>query len=73
MSDTLLLVEDELPLARGVADYLRHARYQVVAVSRGNVVLEAVRQHRPDLVVLDVMRPGCRASMCCGISERPAA
>jgi len=58
MSDKLLLVEDEPSLARGVVDYLRHAGYEVAHVARGDATLAAVREHRPDLVVLDVMLPG---------------
>jgi len=58
MSDKLLLVEDEPSLARGVADYLRHAGYEVAHVPRGDAALAAVREHHPDLVVLDVMLPG---------------
>jgi DNA-binding response OmpR family regulator len=55
---TVLLVEDELALARGVVDCLRHAGYLVRHVERGDAALDAVRQHRPDLVVLDIMLPG---------------
>jgi DNA-binding response OmpR family regulator len=58
MSGTLLLVEDEPSLARGVADYLRHAGYQVAHVPRGDAALAAVRAYRPDVVILDVMLPG---------------
>ncbi len=58
MSDSVLLVEDELALARGVIDCLGHAGYQVRHVQRGDAALAAVQQHRPDVVVLDIMLPG---------------
>jgi DNA-binding response OmpR family regulator len=54
----LLLVEDEPALARGLADNFRDEGYEVRLESRGDRALAAVRESRPDLVVLDIMLPG---------------
>jgi DNA-binding response OmpR family regulator len=54
----LLLVEDEAALARGLADNFRDEGYEVRVEARGDRALAAVRDARPDLVVLDVMLPG---------------
>ena len=58
MTTRLLLVEDEPSLARGLADNFRDEGYEVRVVARGDAALAAVREVRPDLVVLDVMLPG---------------
>ena len=54
----LLLVEDEPALARGLADNFRDEGYEVRVEGRGDRALAAVRDMRPDLVVLDIMLPG---------------
>jgi DNA-binding response OmpR family regulator len=54
----LLLVEDEPALARGLADNFRDEGYDVRVEPRGDRALAAVREARPDLVILDVMLPG---------------
>ena len=58
MSDTVLLVEDEPALARGLVDNFRDAGYEVRLVRRGDAALAAVRDLKPDMVVLDIMLPG---------------
>jgi DNA-binding response OmpR family regulator len=58
MTTCLLLVEDEPSLARGLADNFRGEGYEVRVVARGDEALAAVREVRPDLVVLDIMLPG---------------
>jgi DNA-binding response OmpR family regulator len=58
MTDRVLLVEDEAALARGVADYLRHAGFEVRHLRRGDAAFAAVRDLQPDVVVLDIMLPG---------------
>jgi len=58
VSDRVLLVEDEVALARGVVDYLQHAGYDVRHVSRGDAAFAAARECEPDVVVLDIMLPG---------------
>jgi two-component system, OmpR family, phosphate regulon response regulator OmpR len=54
----LLLVEDEPSLARGLCDNFRDEGYEVRVEARGDRALAAVRDARPDLIVLDVMLPG---------------
>ena len=58
MTTRLLLVEDEPALARGLSDNFRDEGYEVQVEARGDRALAAVRDARPDLVVLDVMLPG---------------
>ena len=58
MSDTVLLVEDEPALARGLVDCFQHAGFEVQHLSRGDGALAAIRSYKPDVVVLDIMLPG---------------
>lgn len=55
---TILIVEDEAKLARLVADYLAAAGYRHHWLAEGAGVAGWVREHRPDLVLLDLMLPG---------------
>jgi two-component system alkaline phosphatase synthesis response regulator PhoP len=57
-SGTILIVEDEVSIQRVARAYLEHEGFQVVEAYSGNEVLELVQQHRPDLVILDLMLPG---------------
>jgi DNA-binding response OmpR family regulator len=54
----LLLVEDDPALARGLADNFRDEGYDVHQVTRGDEAVAAARDHRPQVVVLDVLLPG---------------
>jgi DNA-binding response OmpR family regulator len=55
---TVLVVEDELEIARVVRDYLARAGFEVIVVGDGDSALASVRGARPDLVVLDLGLPG---------------
>ena len=55
---SVLVVEDEMKIARVVRDYLTDAGYDVVMASSGEAALASARGHRPDLVVLDLGLPG---------------
>lgn len=63
----ILIVEDEEKIAHLLADYLQQAGYRSTWLADGLRVENEVRQHKPDLVVLDLMLPGrdglevCRA------------
>jgi DNA-binding response OmpR family regulator len=54
----VLVVEDEPALARGLGDHFRDEGYEVRLVGRGDQAVAAVREFRPQLVVLDVLLPG---------------
>ncbi|MDH4119289.1 MAG: response regulator transcription factor [Acidimicrobiia bacterium] len=54
----ILIVEDELKIGRLVRDYLENAGFDVTVVADGHSALSHIRQHRPDLVVLDLGIPG---------------
>ena len=54
---TILIVEDDPGLAEGLEYNLEAAGYDVVVARDGDAGLAAVREGRPDLVVLDLMLP----------------
>lgn len=55
---SILIVEDE----RAIASFLRRGLvfedFRVTVAATGEQALDAVREHRPDLVILDIMLPG---------------
>jgi DNA-binding response OmpR family regulator len=55
---TILVVEDELKIARLVRDYLEQAGYAVLTAPDGESGLTLWRSHGPDLIVLDLGLPG---------------
>jgi DNA-binding response OmpR family regulator len=54
---TVLVVDDEPKIVQLARDYLEHAGFAVVTAADGRAALQVVRQHRPDLVVLDLGLP----------------
>jgi DNA-binding response OmpR family regulator len=53
----IMLVEDDISLAEWIRDYLKSHGYSVTHISQGDLVLRAMQQLQPDLVILDVMLP----------------
>ena len=54
----VLVVDDELKIARLVRDYLTEAGFVVSLASSGPAAVAAARSEQPDLVVLDLGLPG---------------
>jgi two-component system response regulator MprA len=54
----VLVVDDEPAVRESISRGLRFEGYQVEVACDGFGALDAIRAHRPDLVVLDVMMPG---------------
>lgn len=57
MSATVLVIDDDTTLNSLIAEYLEKAGYRTVTASSGLTGLQALYEHHPDLVVLDVMMP----------------
>src|ERR671935_126816 len=55
---SILVVEDEMKIARLVRDYLVDAGFEVRVAADGEAALASARGSRPDLVVLDLGLPG---------------
>jgi DNA-binding response OmpR family regulator len=55
---TILVVEDEMKIARLVRDYLQSAGFDVLVAGDGESALASARATKPDLVVLDLGLPG---------------
>ena len=54
----MLIVEDDEVIARGMAEHLRAAGFDPIAVGGGEVGLARLRYENPDVCVLDLMLPG---------------
>jgi len=54
---TVLLIEDNDKLARGLQSNLEFEGYSVLCANDGGAGLELAREKRPDLIVLDLMLP----------------
>ncbi len=57
MADKVLIIEDEMKIARTVRLYLEQSNYQVAVITDGQQALAAFRHEEPDVVLLDLMLP----------------
>ena len=62
---TLVVIEDEPDIANVLEYNLRSAGFAVVVAHTGVDGLEAIRMHRPELVLLDVMLPDVEGTQIC--------
>ncbi len=54
---TVLVAEDDTEIRTALERILRYEGYTPVTVTDGAAALEAITEHEPDLIVLDVMMP----------------
>lgn len=59
MSRRILLVEDNLDLAEGLRYNLELEGYEIRHVADGPAAIDAAGKWKPELIVLDLMLPGC--------------
>src|SRR5574341_2661297 len=57
MLDMILVIDDDVTLIGLIEEYLNKAGYHTLTAPSGVAGLQAFHEHRPDLVVLDVMMP----------------
>ena len=55
---TILIIEDDTAIRRGLVDMVSFAGYQAVECSNGNQAVDTAIETSPDLVLLDVLLPG---------------
>ncbi|PSW09187.1 two-component system response regulator BaeR [Photobacterium rosenbergii] len=53
----ILIVEDEAALANVLGEYLSHSGYESHIIEDGGRVIDWIKQHSPELVILDLMLP----------------
>ncbi len=58
MASKVVLIEDNLDLRMGYRQVLSHAGYEVLCARDGEEGLPLVRDHHPDIVILDLLLPG---------------
>lgn len=58
MSNSILIVEDELKLANLLSDYFKLTEYKPHQIHHGDEVLAWVKEHDPSVILLDIMLPG---------------
>src|SRR5215207_3615626 len=55
---SILLIEDHAPLRNNLREMLSFEGYQVFAAAEGREGLRLVREHKPGLILCDIMLPG---------------
>lgn len=58
MSNSILIVEDEIKLANLLADYFKLTEYQPQQIHHGDQVVSWVKANQPTVILLDIMLPG---------------
>jgi DNA-binding response OmpR family regulator len=69
----VLIAEDEPAMLSLVARHLREMGFSVVEAAEGDAAWELAQEHRPDLVVLDVMMPGMSGWEVCKRIKSPSS
>ncbi|MDB6020138.1 MAG: Two component transcriptional regulator, winged helix family [Pedosphaera sp.] len=65
MKTRILVVEDDPNIALGLEEVLKSESFEVFVCRRGDQTIELFNQHRPDLIVLDLMLPGLSGYEVC--------
>lgn len=55
--ETILIIEDDPALLRGLIDNFTYAKYRVLSASDGEKGLDLALTEKPDLIILDIMLP----------------
>jgi len=63
--ETILIVEDDPAMLRGLKDNFEYAGYNVATACEGEQGLDAALDIKPDLILLDIMLPGMNGYEIC--------
>ncbi len=53
----IIVIEDDRAILRGLKDNLEYESYEVLTATDGEQGYRLIREHHPDLIVLDLMIP----------------
>lgn len=67
MTAKILIAEDERDIRELITYTLEFGGFQVIAATNGQEAVELARQHRPDLIILDVRMPKMTGYEACQI------
>jgi len=62
---TILIIEDDVSILRGLKDNLEFEGYKVIAETNGKEGLKLALEKNPDLLLLDIMLPGMNGYEIC--------
>lgn len=65
IENTVLLIDDDQTLLELLGDHFKSSGWNALTANTGAIGLEMVLQHKPDLVILDVMMPGMDGWQVC--------
>lgn len=72
MKRKVLVVEDDVSLARVLCHNLNYEGFEVVTTNNGLDALSQAESHKPDLVILDLMLPGLDGlEVCRSLARQP--
>lgn len=54
----VLIIEDDKKIAKLLSDYLERDGFNVSVFYRGDGIVKEVKDHPPDIIILDIMLPG---------------
>ncbi len=61
----ILVVEDEEKISEVIVSYLENSGYQAIVASSGEDALALYSEHKPELIILDLMLPGMSGEQVC--------
>jgi DNA-binding response OmpR family regulator len=68
--ETVLIIEDDSSMLRGLKDNFEYAGYSVLTASDGEAGLNAALDAKPDLIILDIMLPKINGYETCRLIRK---
>ncbi|MEN6385464.1 MAG: response regulator transcription factor [Phycisphaerales bacterium] len=68
--ETVLIIEDDSSMMRGLKDNFAYVGYNVITASDGEKGLEAAIEAKPDLIILDIMLPKINGFEICRLIRK---
>ena len=68
--ETVLIIEDDSSMLRGLKDNFEFKGYRVITAANGEEGLNTALNHKPDLIILDIMLPKINGYEICRLIRR---